>query len=203
MKFNEFPKIARLNREIIISEKLDGTNAQIFIANKSDAFGEGITGEFKGHQEYILAENETYLMFAGSRTKWITPGKQTDNYGFAQWVKDNSEELFKLGEGQHFGEWWGNGIQRNYGCPEKRFSLFNIGKWSDDLIRPKCCYVVPKLYEGLFDTNKIKEVLEDLRQHGSYAIPFMNPEGIVIFHTASRELYKITLKDDEKPKSLS
>ena len=199
MQFQEFKKIPRLNRDIVITEKLDGTNAQIYICHKLDLLGD--LTNFCGFVDLKIAENETHIIFAGSRTKWITPGKQTDNYGFAGWVKENSEELFKLGEGHHFGEWWGNGIQRNYGCPEKRFSLFNVGKWSDDLIRPKCCHIVPKLYEGLFDTNKIKEVLEDLRVHGSYAIPYLNPEGICLYHTASRELYKITLKDDEKPKS--
>ena len=31
LEFREFPKIARLSREVIISEKIDGTNAQILI----------------------------------------------------------------------------------------------------------------------------------------------------------------------------
>jgi hypothetical protein len=30
-EFREFSKMARLSREIIITEKIDGTNAQIFI----------------------------------------------------------------------------------------------------------------------------------------------------------------------------
>ena len=57
--FKPFPKMARLSREIIITEKLDGTNAQVFITEDGD-------------------------LFAGSRTRWITP--QDDNYGFARWV---------------------------------------------------------------------------------------------------------------------
>ncbi len=35
LEFNEFPKIARLSREIVITEKLDGTNASIFIQNEA------------------------------------------------------------------------------------------------------------------------------------------------------------------------
>ncbi|MCJ7726507.1 MAG: hypothetical protein MUP76_09000, partial [Acidimicrobiia bacterium] len=47
-------------------------------------------------------------------SRWITP--EVDNYGFARWVKDHEEELRTgLGAGLHFGEWWGQGIQRRYG----------------------------------------------------------------------------------------
>jgi hypothetical protein len=178
MDFIGFPKISRLSREIIISEKLDGTNAQI----------------------YILDDFKT--IFVGSRTRWITP--DDDNYGFARWVETNREEVLKLGPGQHFGEWWGNGIQRNYGLKEKRFSLFNVSRWSDPAVRPACCGVVPTLYKGDFDTNKINDVLENLRSYGSIAVPgFMKPEGVVIFHTANGHLFKKTLEKDEEPKSKS
>ena len=34
MNFIEFPKMARLSREAIITEKIDGTNASIFIQNE-------------------------------------------------------------------------------------------------------------------------------------------------------------------------
>src|SRR6266404_7201095 len=98
MEFVAFPKIPRISREMIITEKLDGTNAQVWI---------GDYGEFQ----------------TGSRNRWITPGKATDNAGFAGWCEENKEELLKLGPGHHFGEWWGRGIQRTYGLNEKRFSL--------------------------------------------------------------------------------
>ncbi len=32
MEFKEFPKIARLTRDCIITEKIDGTNASIYIS---------------------------------------------------------------------------------------------------------------------------------------------------------------------------
>lgn len=199
MKFQEFRKIPRLNREVVVSEKIDGTNSQVFILAK-DKLVQDMTGDFAGYGDLIIAENDTQIMFAGSRTRWITP--EQDNHGFARYVKENSEELFKLGEGYHFGEFWGSGIQRGYGLPkgEKRFSLFNVSKWSDDAVRPKCCYVVPVLYKGLFDTNSIKATLEDLKKHGSYATPFMNPEGICIYHTASGGYFKVTVEGDEKGK---
>lgn len=100
MEFKEFPKMARLSREIIITEKIDGTNASIFIQNL--ALEEDINDP-----DIISISNGDikYTMRAGSRTKWITP--QNDNFGFANWCKTNANELFKLGEGHHFGEWWG------------------------------------------------------------------------------------------------
>lgn len=178
IKFKEFPKMPRLSREIIITEKIDGTNASIYI---------GESGEF----------------LVGSRTRWITP--QDDNHGFAKWAYENKEELLKLGPGTHFGEWWGSSIQRGYGLVKgnKRFSLFNTFRWSDEAVRPKCCSVVPMLYTGEFNTSNIQSVLDYLAEYGSSAAPgFMNPEGIVIFHTAGNFGFKKTIKDDEIPKSL-
>ncbi len=174
INFEEFPKIARLSREMVITEKLDGTNAQVQIL-----------------------EDGTVL--AGSRNQYITP--KNDNYGFARWVEAHEEELRILGPGRHYGEWWGSGIQRGYGLKggDKRFSLFNIKRWSDPAVRPACCDVVPVLYRGLFDTNVIHEIMDSLRIGGSFAMRgFMNPEGIIIYHVASGQLFKKTLdKDDE------
>jgi hypothetical protein len=174
--FEGFPKMARLSREIVITEKIDGTNAQILITEDGE-------------------------VLAGSRTRFITP--EDDNYGFAKWVKENEEELKKLGPGRHFGEWWGSGCQRGYGLTkgEKRFSLFNTSRWNSENI-PSCCYVVPELYRGDFDTNAIEQVLSQLADYGSVASPgFMNPEGIVIYHTAAGVGFKKTIKNDDVPKT--
>lgn len=191
MQFVEFPKMARLSREIVITEKIDGTNASININNKLLEEGE---------DSKIIAEVDGFVLRAGSRTKWITPSD--DNYGFAKWVVSNAQELVKLGEGNHFGEWWGQGIQRNYGLKEKRFSLFNTSRWSGE-DRPSCCSVVPIIWKGMFNTEDIIDALELLEINGSFAAPgFMKPEGIVIFHTAGNLGFKKTLEKDEVPKSM-
>ncbi len=175
MDFKPFPSISRLSREIIISEKLDGTNASITITED---------GQF----------------LTGSRTRWITP--EDDNYGFAKWAQANKEELMKLGVGSHFGEWWGEGIQCGYGIKGKRFSLFNTARWNDDALRPSCCYVVPLLYTGEFETPTIHSTMSALSEYGSVASPgFMRPEGIVIYHKHSNSLFKKTFKNDDKGKS--
>ncbi len=172
--FEAFPKIPRLSRECVITEKLDGTNAQVFISDD-------------------LSE-----VAFGSRNRWITP--TDDNYGFARWGTEHLEELKRLGPGRHFGEWWGLGIQRNYGMPEKRWSLFNVGRWADKEL-PACVSLVPVLYQGEFHETGVNHALANLRDGGSAASPgFMNPEGIVIYHTQSKALYKKTLEHDEEPK---
>jgi hypothetical protein len=179
MDFQGFPKIARLSREIIITEKIDGTNGQILIT-------------------------PDLQFFVGSKSRWLTPGKG-DNHGFAAWAYAQKDELIAgLGEGRHFGEWWGSGIQRKYGLikGEKRFSLFNTYRWSDDSVRPACCSVVPVLYSGPFNTDAIEDALDFLILHGSQAAPgFPNPEGIVIFHTAANMCFKKTIHGDDVPKS--
>ena len=193
--FVEFKKIPRLARECVVTEKIDGTNGVIHI---------GESGEF----------------LIGSRSKWITP--EMDNHGFAKWATEHKEELLTLGKGTHYGEWWGSGIQRGYELPkgEKRWSLFNVGRWclygetpktfptqdsritkTQDIL-PKCCGLVPVLWEGIFDTAFIEGALTMLKATGSIANPgFMNPEGIVIFHKAGNLMFKKTIEKDDAPKS--
>ena len=194
----------RLSREMIITEKIDGTNASVFIQN--EALEEEDFFEMKDIDKKIIARKNGYTMRVGSRNKWITP--KDDNYGFANWCLTHSDDLFNLGEGHHFGEWWGSGVQHGYNLTkgDKRFSLFNVSRWSDPEyidIKPDCCHVVPLLYRGMFDTVKIDEVLEQLKIHGSFASPgYMKPEGIIIFHVASNFGFKKTIEKDETPKSL-
>lgn len=195
VEFVEFPKMPRLRRDCIITEKIDGTNACIRITED---------GQF----------------LTGSRTRWITP--KDDNYGFAKWAEANKDQLMGLGVGLHFGEWWGSGCQRGYGLKngEKRFSLFNTSRWclhseepkriqtNDPRIEkyqerlPECCHLVPVLYQGKFDTAIVEDCLADLRVNGSKAAPgFMNPEGVVVFHIAGGFGFKVTLDSDGVPKS--
>ena len=200
MEFRAFDKIPRLKRECIITEKIDGTNAQIVIED-------GATAEHYHPSVTRVLLNSfptpNMVIYAGSRNRWIVPGD--DNYGFARWVYDNAEELVKLGPGTHFGEWWGSGIQRGYGLRngDKRFSLFNTSRWNEET-KPACCSIVPVLYRGAFSTDAIDNVIDDLVIAGSQAAPgFMKPEGIIVFHAASRENFKVTIEKDEEPKGLA
>ncbi len=176
-EFRGFPKLARLRRDCIITEKIDGTNAQIVITPQGD-------------------------FFSGSRNRWITP--EDDNYGFSTWAHTNRDELMKLGPGQHFGEWWGKGIQRNYGLETRKFSLFNALQWSDPIKRPACCDVVPTV--GCYNMGDLTNVLGDITKKfeaiGSLAAPgFSKPEGVVIFHKASGQLFKVLFENDHISKT--
>jgi hypothetical protein len=210
--FQEFPKLARLSRECIITEKIDGTNAQVFIYDPIEN-----TQAQEGFTSAADASGKVWNIKAGSRTRWVTPA--SDNHGFAKWVWDNAEKLVHLGPGRHFGEWWGQGIQRNYGMREKRWSLFNVARWclhgkepqriltADPRIvkmqevLPECCHLVPVLHRGIFTTDLCELGLEGLRIFGSFAAPgFMKPEGIVCFHVAGNFGFKKTLDNDALPK---
>ena len=176
LEFETFPSIKRLKRNCVITEKLDGTNAQIAF----DKYG---------------------VILCGSRKREITPSD--DNYGFAKWAYDRQELLFEiLGEGRHFGEWWGSGIQRRYGKKEKTFSLFNSGRWnSRDLDKVDQLDVVPVLYAGEFTTDKVNEVMDILKITGSVAAEgYMNPEGIIIYHSQIRQMFKVTYEHDKSGK---
>jgi hypothetical protein len=219
-EFRPFPKMARLSRECYVTEKIDGTNASIFIEPKP-VIGSDISK--------VTAITDDFLIYAGSRTRWITP--QDDNFGFAQWVKEHATELVALGAGHHFGEWWGSGIQRNYGFKngERFFSLFNAGRWVEHDMpvevasvswdyktkemrtkmqehAPACCKVVPVLDRCLFDDTYddvpvADSALRFLEKYGSVAAAgFMNPEGIIVYHVAAGIGFKKTIEDDYKPK---
>ena len=164
---------------------------------QADIDGEGVI------HGWTDGDGKQWVMMAGSRTRWITP--QDDNYGFAKWVKEHAEELRRLGEGRHFGEWWGSGCQRGYGLVngEKRFSLFNTGRWNDLTPPPACCHVVPVLYSGVFTSTAVDCALLALKEHGSAAAPgFMRPEGVVVYQSAGRVYFKKTIEKDDEPKGL-
>jgi len=190
-EFKKFPKITRFSRPIIITEKIDGTNGQIYIDDHGN-------------------------IFAGSRNRWLTI--EEDNHGFCAWVMKHREELIEgLGPGRHYGEWWGQGINRGYGLTEKRFSLFNVQRW----IPPEAVYIDYPCVEGPavqwapaycsvvpilevcedFETDIILATLALLEHEGSRAAPgFMRPEGIVICHVPSGHLYKKTIEHDDEGK---
>ncbi len=189
-EFIRFPKIPRYSRDCIVTEKIDGTNGQIYI--------EQAESDLPGSVARAAHGMEMFNVYAGSRSLWLTTGK--DNHNFARWVADNAIELLKLGPGRHYGEWWGQGINRGYGLKEKRFSLFNVTRWSNSLARPACCHVVPVLWVGDFPPP-VEMILANLKLHGSSAAPgYMNPEGIVVFQAAGNLLFKKTFTKDEEGK---
>lgn len=206
-EFKPFPKIPRYRREVCLTEKIDGTNAAVVWAPVQYGQTKESELEFSRHPDALLfgrlydqhgTDLGIYELFAQSRARFIKPG--ADNYGFAAWVLANADGLARLGPGAHYGEWWGSGIQRGYGrAPgDKRFSLFNVSRW-DNESRPECCGVVPLL--GWCKPAEIESYVTSLRLNGSVVAPgFMNPEGVVVYHSQSKQMYKILLEGDDAPK---
>jgi hypothetical protein len=165
-EFQGYPKIPRHYREsFTITEKIDGTNGCVVITEHGE-------------------------VFAQSRSRFITP--DDDNMGFAQWVYENKEELLLLGPGYHYGEWWGQGIQRRYFENHKVFSLF--AWWLKEEEIPKCCRVVPVIAQTVQDAK------ERLKTEGSIASPgFLDPEGFMVTSNLHRKiLYKVILSEGSK-----
>lgn len=187
MEFVGFPKISRLSREIIITEKIDGTNAQIYIS--------------EDRSPITLNSGRVVPFLCGSRTRYVFP--ENDNHGFSKWAYANADSILELlGPGRHFGEWWGQGIQRGYALKEKRFSLFNVTRWGEAPLPPGV-FTVPILWTcPTFDADVVEEMLTNLCLAGSAAAPgYKNPEGVVVYHSASNTLFKKTIINDEVPKS--
>lgn len=168
MDFKEFPKITRFyEQNICVTEKIDGTNGLIWISE------------------------DLSIVRAGSRTRWVST--TDDNYGFARFVDDNVEDLKKLGAGYHYGEWWGQGIQRKYGMPQKVFSLFNVSKWQDKTARPVCCDVVPVIYNGVVTPEIVERFREPMGVSVAalnYGVEFNNPEGVMMYFTKGGMYFK-------------
>lgn len=207
-EFRRFPKVPRLHRGMIITEKIDGTNAAVIV---SDPNLETWTIEPLATAPF---DNEAGLvgLWAQSRKRLIQPNtttnKHTDNFGFAQWVVENAADLANLGPGRHFGEWWGGGIQRKYGLDgdDKRFSLlhpFHYGERLASGLLPENVAAVPILRECTFSLVAATQALYELGVSGSKAAPgYDNPEGIVVFHEAARQRFKVTFEQDSVPKGL-
>jgi len=174
IEFKPWPKMGRENPfSVTITEKIDGTNACVII--------EG--GEVVGAQ---------------SRKRLITT--ENDNYGFAGWVEKNKDDLSILGDGHHYGEWAGLGIQKNpHKLDRKVFFLFNTFRWvygNPDM--PACCDVVPVLFEGALTPDTIPNLLDVLITNGSQVLAMDGkPEGVVVYHHSLRGYTKHTINSPD------
>jgi len=198
-EFKSFGKIPALENSplrVRITQKIHGTNAQIYIYPQ-----ETYTGE------------EAFGIKAGSRSRWLTA--EDDNHGFAKWVDEHHEFLIKfLGPGRHYGEWAGKGINRGEGLDRKRFFLFDEERFRKNLTRLDNADEIMSVFLELgissvpvlvdmefikFSTENLMTfdtVLDRLKEMGSLIKEgYMFPEGIVIeIYDAKRVNPSIFLK---------
>lgn len=191
-EFRGWGSTTRENKNKTITEKIDGTNGCVVIYN----------GQVK----------------AQSRKRIITP--DDDNYGFAKWVYENAGALMDtLGFGYHYGEWFGEGIQKNpLGIEGKRFALFHATKYTEangfDLSRVDGLETVPLLHHGQCDVWTIPDIMSDLQDFGSKVVgaaqqtvqsnifedlswtKAADAEGIIIWNNETKTRTKMLLEND-------
>lgn len=187
-EFIAWPEIKQYKNGIhcIVTEKVHGSNAQVLvIIDESVVVNEDFSPE--------------PIVKAGSRTRWLSPGKETDNYGFAQWVEDRKAEIVeKLGPGRHYAEFYGSGINHGYGLKEKRLALFNTRTFPPERPRPEGVDVVPVLYSGPFSPEAVQQIMLELKANGSRLVPGnLSPEGIVIHFPAFGHSMKMVFAPEE------
>lgn len=215
VEFEPWPNTARLFRDVTITEKLDGTNACVIFKHVPEGGVEGDPITVFDNKEGV------YAVYAQSRNRLITPS--ADNAGFARYVKTFAPELFHvLGEGRHYGEWWGHRIGRKYDMPVRVFSTFNTAAWyktGPDGLDSRATRaremrdgfglevsVVPVLFQGVFSEEVVRDYADQLRLHGSFATNpytgenFLDPEGICIYHKQMDRVFKYTFDGNDKHK---
>lgn len=221
IEFEAWPKTPRLRKPAIYTEKIDGTNGAVVVKelNPYNYHSSLDDGDVVQNGNVIIVEREEtesiFAVAAQSRKRLISP--QDDNFGFARWVHENAHALVEvLGEGRHFGEWWGSGIQRGYGLKngERYFSLFNVSRWNEkdedtDLLLPHGKAELAKVPQlrtvpllattETFDTEHVNCILSLLESEGSQAVDHLwDAEGIIVYHTASGQVYKAFCNGDSK-----
>lgn len=218
-QFKSWGSTPRFHKGLHITEKIDGTNAGVCVQGVSKTV-------FDGHPDAmrVFGEECDYLVRAQSRKRIITPGN--DNFGFAAWVWENAASLANLlGHGYHYGEWYGEGIQKNpLAVKGRRWALFNTWHWGrkENLDRLRMVDIpglttVPVLHDeqrdGPADYMTIPAIINGLNAGGSRADGFMTlpnahkmdfhvegPEGIIVWQRETRQRYKILLREDDKHK---
>lgn len=219
-EFKSWGSTPRFHKGLHITEKIDGTNAGVSI----QGFSKG-EGKFDpGNGRFVEGETMDYVVRAQSRKRIITP--DNDNYDFAKWVWENAEGLANiLGFGYHYGEWYGEGIQKNpLAVQGRRFALFNTWHWAakGNVERLRGSGIpglthVPVLHDetrdGPADYMTIPAIIKGLQAGGSradgyktlpnaYKMDFYveGPEGIIVWQRETKQRYKILLHEDDKHK---
>lgn len=182
--FEAFPKVPRLHGQTYITEKIDGTNACIEYRPTDGGY---LMSACSRNRRLLTIEVSEHF-HGHPRVAW----HGTDNAGFGAWVVANHESLTRLGYGRHFGEWYGQGIQRTYGLDHKRFALFQHPKNGLSEGLPANVSCVPMLdIHSEFSMSRIESYMLLLKMDGSRAVPgWMEPEGVIVYHARSGQLFK-------------
>lgn len=164
-----YPKTGRLTGPWRVTEKIDGTNAVIRV--------------------------EPGLIRFGSRNRWLT--REQDNHGFCAWGERHQAWLANvLGDGTHYGEWYGSRIQRGYGMTTRTLALFDVSRYEERLanaIDNPGLTLVPVLQDECTDPT------EWLRCGGMPSLLGSSPmEGVVLHHHRVRLALKVVFPGQKR-----
>lgn len=200
--FTAWPKTPRYKDVpfCIITEKIDGTNGCVIVKDN----------------EVVGAQSRNRMLIAkkDGDKEWQRYG---DNMGFGEWVINNSSYLANLGNGYHYGEWAGPGIQKNpHKFEEKRFFLFDVLRYENHpYVTEPCppeeawscifkwdwfyhgtnCSVVDELYRGPIYNDVVYDIMSQLKNKASdYGY---EPEGIIIHYPQFNHREKLTFRNQE------
>lgn len=165
-----FPTLFKPEDEVVIQEKIHGTNARASIAPFAvNTLWRKIKGIFRLNPKYELCygSNNVQLQYQKGAAGYYAEDIYGNVFG-----KLNVHKKLQPGE-TVFGEIYGEGIQKNYsyGTREHKFILFDVKKTLDDgtqrwlnpeevkkFAKERGFDMVPELYRGSFSMEKAKEL---------------------------------------------
>lgn len=167
-----FPKIPRLEDiEMRITEKLDGTNAVIYVSD-----------------DKLDPSKDTFQMRFGSRNRWC--GDYDDNQEFYSFCMENIEYLKRLPPGYHYGEFIGPKIQGNrYELQEKQLYLFDT-RLSEMFTDTTLINTIPVLLKST-GLHCIQDILDYYQDMNSRLNPKAKAEGVILFIPKLNQRIKI------------
>ena len=164
---HQFKRLRRsaLFRDVTISEKIDGTNAQVFVVAEDRGRrqpGRGLGGSLRKRTTSVSRRGSPIMLTS---------------------CASSAQDVISA-------EWYGRGIQRRYGLQDRRFALFNSCTDGPRSAR-RAAAIVPVLTTRTMGADVVSECLETLRSGGSLARSgFHAPGGIVIYHHASGGMFR-------------
>ena len=177
-EFIEFPKMARLSREVIVTEKLDGTNAQIFIQHESLESKDSGNPLVQGFvPDAIMVD---YLNICASAR--IKPGNGVNSYTY---IKAIAEELRGLAVEFNVPVWSATQLTRS-----------GYGSSDPDMTDTSESFGLPATAD-LFFALVVNEQMEQLKQvmvkqlKNRYNDPSLNKRFVIGIDKSKMKLYDV------------
>jgi RNA ligase (TIGR02306 family) len=187
--FGNFPNVFSVGEEVVITEKIHGTNSRLgFVLNGKNEFGDDYWEKVAGSHSVRRKEFDA----KGNRSKYWLPFKQGDECAINNllvdlWMKKKAKQSVIL-----YGEIFGQGVQdMDYGQKTASFRAFDIsvdGQYLNydemkEHLERFDIPMVPILFRGPFSLETIDQFVDGpttVCEAKNIRTPFKGREGIVI-----------------------